>query len=111
MQTDVWMDAAEPDLAVADPLAPLVLRAGKGDETALSSLYDATSAHVFGLVLRILRDRGSAEEATLDVYAQVWRQATRWDPSRGSVTGWLLMVARSRAIDVLRSRARQFRRE
>jgi RNA polymerase sigma-70 factor (ECF subfamily) len=77
------------------------------DERGLSALYDETSAIVYGLTLRILRDPADAEEVTLDVYSQAWRNAPTFDRSRGKVTTWLLLMARSRAIDRLRSRQRQ----
>ncbi|MBI3447432.1 MAG: sigma-70 family RNA polymerase sigma factor [Acidobacteria bacterium] len=90
-----------------DPLAPLISRIASGSEQALGALYDATSSRVFGLTLKILRDRPAAEEATIDVYAQVWREASRFDLRRGSALAWLLNLARSRAIDIYRSRSRQ----
>jgi RNA polymerase sigma-70 factor (ECF subfamily) len=76
------------------------------DERALAALYDATFASVFGLVRRIVRDRATAEEVVEDSYFQVWRQAPRFDPARGHALGWLLAIARSRAIDALRRGAR-----
>jgi len=82
-----------------------------GDETALALLYDETSALVYGLALRILRDSAAAEEVTIDVYAQAYRQASRYDPTRGSATAWLLTMTRSRAIDRLRSKSARRRRE
>jgi RNA polymerase sigma-70 factor (ECF subfamily) len=94
-----------------DPYCGLVGLAAVGNESALEALYDATSPRVFGLALRILGDRSAAEEAVLDVYTQVWRESTRFDPARGSVLVWLLTLTRSRAIDLLRARARQAGRE
>jgi RNA polymerase sigma-70 factor (ECF subfamily) len=82
-----------------------------GDEQALELFYDATSARVFGLALQILRDRAAAEDATLEVFTQVWKQAGRYDPSKGGPLGWLLMLARTRAIDLMRSRGRTASRE
>ena len=76
-----------------------------GDEKALGRLYDATGPLVHGLVLRITRDPGAAEEVTGDVYLQAWRQAGRYDRSRGAPTTWLLTMARSRAIDRVRQGA------
>jgi RNA polymerase sigma-70 factor (ECF subfamily) len=83
----------------------------KGDERALESLYDRTSRRVFALALQILKDRGAAEEATLDVFTQAWRQANRYDTTKGSPLGWLLNMTRARAIDLLRTRARRSERE
>lgn len=80
-------------------------RAGAGDPDALARLYDRTSRLVYSLALRILRREDEAEEVVLDVYAQVWRTAARFDVRRGSIEAWLLNMARSRAVDRLRSRA------
>ena len=77
------------------------------DESALAQLYDASSPLVYGLAQRILGDAGAAEEVTLDVYLQVWKQANRFDPVRGRVSTWLMTMARSRAIDKLRGRAQE----
>jgi len=87
-------------------------RSAAGDQGAFAALYDATSAVVFGLALRILSDRSEAEEVATDVFLQVWRDAARYDPARGSAIAWLLLLTRSRAIDRLRSRktARQAER-
>lgn len=74
-----------------------------GDQSALTALYDSTSRLLFGLVLRILGDYASAEEVLLDVYTQVWKQAASYDPRRGSPLAWLTTIARTRAIDRLRS--------
>jgi RNA polymerase sigma-70 factor (ECF subfamily) len=70
----------------------------------LARLYDASSPAVYALVFRVLRNKADAEEVTIDVYTQVWRTAASFDESRGSVNAWLMMLARSRAIDRLRSR-------
>ena len=83
----------------------------EGDQTALASLYDQSSALVYSLALRMLADSGDAEEVTIDVYHQVWRAARSYDSSRGSVTSWLVTLARNRAIDRLRSRAVRARSE
>src|SRR5829696_5804084 len=96
--------------AIGDPLVELVTRASTGDEAALRALYEATSAHVFGICLQILRDRASAEEALVEVFAQVWRQCARFDASRGSVSTWIATLARTRAIDVMRARTRDAER-
>src|SRR5262245_32170775 len=62
-----------------DPLQGLVAMLATGDEHALASLYEQTSQRVYGLALRVVKDRSAAEEVVLDVYAQVWRQAERYD--------------------------------
>src|ERR1044072_6601896 len=82
--------------------AAVISQIALGDQQAMSQLYHGTSKQVFGLVLRILGDRGLAEEVVLDVYAQVWRQAHSYDTSRGAALGWITTIARSRAIDRLR---------
>jgi RNA polymerase sigma-70 factor (ECF subfamily) len=82
----------------------LVARIAEGNQYALTEFYDNTNRMVYGLALRILRNSFSAEEVLLEVYVQVWRRAKSFDPSRGKVTSWLVSMARSRAIDALRSR-------
>lgn len=81
----------------------LIARAARGDQHALATLYDRTSPHVYGLALKILGDQSAAEEVTLDVYTQVWRQAHTYDGQRGSPGGWLMTLARTRAIDRFRA--------
>ena len=92
-------------------LAELVDRTARGEVAAFKELYDATSRRVFGLTLKVLEDRMAAEEATLEAYTYLWRNALRYDPERGNVMQWLLTVARSRALDQLRSRVRRRKRE
>lgn len=82
-----------------------VRRIASGDEQAFAALYDHTCGLVHALALRILGNQADADEVTLDVFTQVWRTAGAFRPERGSVLGWLTMVARSRALDRLRSRS------
>jgi len=77
-----------------------------GDEGALAALYDHSAALVYGVALRILGNREDAEEVTLDVYRQIWRDSWRFDPGRGTVAAWLVTLARSRALDYSRRRPR-----
>jgi len=84
-----------------------ISQVARGDESALASFYDATRRLVYGLAFRILGDTGAAQEVTLDVYLQVWRHANRFDSTRGRVSAWLLVMARSRALDKLRVRPRE----
>lgn len=84
-------------------MTALLVKVSRGDREAFADLYDAVSGVVFGLVRRVLRDRGMSEEVTQEVLLEVWRQAPRFDPSRGSGTGWILTIAHRRAIDRVRS--------
>ncbi|MDR4481128.1 MAG: sigma-70 family RNA polymerase sigma factor [Nitrospira sp.] len=83
----------------------LLARMAVGDRTALAEFYDASSANVFGLAMKILGDRPTAEEVTVDVYTQVWRRASAYDAKRGTPGGWLMTLAKTRAIDRFRSRS------
>jgi RNA polymerase sigma-70 factor (ECF subfamily) len=84
-------------------LRRLITNVAAGNESALAELYDRSGRVAFGLVLRVVGDPAVAEEVTLDVYTQVWRQARAYDSSRGTPLAWLLTIARTRAIDRLRS--------
>ena len=87
-------------------------RIAAGDSQALAALYDESRTLVYGLTLRILANSAEAEEVTLEVYLQVWQAADSFDPSRGDPVSWLVLLARSRAIDRLRGRGhRQRQRE
>lgn len=77
-----------------------------GEEDALERLYEATVGKVHALSRTILRDEADAEENTCQTYASAWAAANRYDPSRASVIGWLLLICRSRAIERLRRRRR-----
>lgn len=82
----------------------LLRRVVNGDQTALASLYDRYASLVYSVVWRILRDEGAAEEILQDVFYQLWLTASRFDPARGTLPGWLLVAARNRAISRLRGR-------
>ena len=89
----------------------LIARVAQGEEDALAALYDTTVCSVLALIRKVLVDPAEAEEATLDVYLQVWRRAGDFSPDRGSAAAWLLTIARTRAIDRLRTRLARRRRE
>lgn len=90
--------------AASDALAPLMPQIAAGDRAALKRLYEATSAKLFGVCLRILSDREEAEDVLQEVYVTVWRRADRFDQARASVITWVSTIARNRAIDRLRAR-------
>jgi len=87
------------------PAENLIRRLTRGDHNALGEFYDLFAGLVNGLAIRILRDRAEAEDVVQEVFVQVWRQADRFDPARGSPESWLCTIARSRALDRLRRRA------
>jgi len=87
----------------------LVQAVAAGDQLALHSLYEQTYRIVFTLIVRIINNRETAEELTLDVFHNVWRRASTYDPAGGSVVGWIMNQARSRAIDRLRFEQRKKR--
>jgi RNA polymerase sigma-70 factor, ECF subfamily len=80
----------------------LLARIGRKDEEALSALYDRYSGLVFSEAARIFHNIGAAEEVLQDLFFQIWRTAERFDPTKGSLAGWLLVSARNRAISTLR---------
>ena len=80
----------------------LVESVATGNQSALRALYDRTHRIVFTLMFRIVENRESTEELTVDVYHEVWRRASTYDAAAGSVVGWIMNLARSRAIDRVR---------
>jgi RNA polymerase sigma-70 factor (ECF subfamily) len=85
-------------------IAKLIVRVSMRDRAAFDSLYQATSAKLFGVCLRVLNDRAEAEEALQDVYVKIWTKADRFAVSELSPISWLVAVARNHAIDRIRQR-------
>ena len=83
-------------------LAGWLARTALGDRAAFAALYRASSAHLFGVILRINRDRSQAEEILQDIYVNIWRAAGSFDAARAQPMTWLVSIARNRAIDSLR---------
>jgi len=96
-------------LSSADPKAilpdsNLVSAIRSGDQNAMAALYDRYSSIVYSVALRVLGDTGAAEDILQDVFMQLWRNPSAFDSNRGSLGAWLAVIARNRAIDVLRKR-------
>jgi RNA polymerase sigma-70 factor (ECF subfamily) len=87
----------------------LVQQAARGVSGAVRELYSRFSSMAYSLALRIGGNEADAEEVLVDAFFQVWKQAERYDTSRGTVAGWILNIVRSRAIDTVRSRMRVVR--
>lgn len=101
--------ASDEDASVS--LAQLLRRSAQGDEAEFARLYDATSARIFGLVLRVVRNEAIAEEVLQETYLQVWQTAARYDETRGSALSWLMTLAHRRAVDRVRSTEARSRRD
>ena len=84
-------------------LAELLDATSRGDHAAFRALYEATSAKLFGVVLRIIGNRSVAEEVLQDTYIKIWQNAERFTPEAGQPVTWLATIARNRAIDRIRS--------
>lgn len=89
-----------------NPVGDLLKQVSRQDREAFSQLYDRCSSLVFTLAMRMLRVRSDAEDLLQEVFVQVWRQAQNYSEQRGSPEAWIMNIARSRAIDKLRSMRR-----
>lgn len=89
-------------MATTQEIEDLIARVGLGDRVAFSRLYDATSAKLFGVVLRVLNDRAGAEDVVQDAYMKIWRHAGRYAANGMSPMTWMITIARNTAIDRLR---------
>ena len=96
---------AVPAVAVegGDVLTVVLNRCGRGDQSAFATLYDQLAPYVYGIVLRVVRDKSHAEEVTQEVFVEIWRIASRFDDEKGSVKAWAATVAHRRAVDRVRS--------
>jgi RNA polymerase sigma-70 factor (ECF subfamily) len=94
-----------------DPLEGLLALVAGGDEQAFAELYGRVAPAVFGLVARVVRDPAQAEEVTQEVFVELWRTASRFDPARGTARSWVMTCAHRRAVDRVRSAERAARRD
>lgn len=100
---------AKPAAATSQADRDLLLRAADGDQQAIAALYDRYGEVLYAVAYRVARQRADAEDAVVEAFTQAWRDASRFEASRGSVAGWLTMIARSRALDIVRARNRRER--
>jgi RNA polymerase sigma-70 factor, ECF subfamily len=98
---------SQKDIAGMDELATLLGRVALRDRRAFARLYDLASPKLFGIALRILRDRTEAEEALQEIFIKVWQRAERYEPDQGGPMTWMGTIARNHAIDVIRARKPQ----
>jgi RNA polymerase sigma-70 factor (ECF subfamily) len=89
--------------AGAPELEVLLRRSAQGDESAFGRLYDLVAVRVYGLVRRVVRDPEQSEEVTQDVFLEIWRHSTRFDPTKGSALSWMLTIAHRKSVDRVRS--------
>ena len=101
--------AAKP--SVTSDLAARIKLVARGDTGAFNAVYDQVAASVFGIVRRVIRDPAQSEEVTQDVLLEVWRNAAKFDPERGSATAWVMTLAHRRAVDRVRSVQKESERE
>lgn len=99
---DVLYARGESHLSTESEWVELVRSTAAGNEAALQALYARANRPVFTLMVRLTANRQTAEELTLDVFHDVWRRAAQYNPDDGTVLGWIMNQARSRAIDRLR---------
>jgi len=95
------------DVAAAPTDAELMARVAAGDEQAFAAVYDRHVLAVYGAVLRYLRDPGAAEDVVQETYLAMWQRPDGYAAEKGSLIGWLLAIARNRAIDRLRAASRR----
>jgi RNA polymerase sigma-70 factor (ECF subfamily) len=96
----------ETDRSADDEVAGLLRDCARRDRGAFQRLYERTSPQLLACLMRILRQRALAEDALQDVFVQVWNRAGQYEPGRGSAWGWLVAIARYRAIDLRRREGR-----
>ena len=107
-------DRAQPGAAqpgAAADLATSLRLVARGDADAFDAVYDQVAASVFGIVRRVVRDPAQSEEVTQDVLLEVWRNAAKFDPGRGSAAAWVTTLAHRRAVDRVRSVQKESDRE
>ncbi|KKZ72550.1 ECF RNA polymerase sigma factor SigK [Streptomyces showdoensis] len=103
MNQPIPFNTGRPSDPARRDLPSIMESVARGDQDAFSALYDALAPTVFGIVLKVVRDRAQSEEVAQEVMVDVWRQAARYRPEAGSVTTWAATIAHRRAVDRVRS--------
>ena len=104
-------EAPVPATGGAEVLTGLLKRSGRGDKAAFAELYDATSARMYGLAVRVVRDPAQAEEVTQESFLEIWRGSARFDAGKGSAISWMLTIVHRKAVDRVRSAEASSRRD
>jgi RNA polymerase sigma-70 factor (ECF subfamily) len=86
-----------------DSVENLLLRVAEGDQKSFAELYDRVAPRVLGLITRLLIDHSQSEEVAQEVFLEIWRTATRFDPNRGAGLSWILTMSHRRAVDRVRA--------
>jgi RNA polymerase sigma-70 factor (ECF subfamily) len=96
-------DSTDLDEFAPASLNNLLAQVAEGDQVAFGQLYDQCAGRVMGLVRRLLKDSAQSEEVTQEIFLEVWQNAKRYDPAKGSATTWILTMSHRRAVDRIRS--------
>ncbi|MGQ0539104.1 MAG: sigma-70 family RNA polymerase sigma factor [Gemmatimonadaceae bacterium] len=99
----------EPSASTTVSDKDLVAQLALGDDRALAELYDRHSSVAYSLARAIVRDPNDAEEVVADAFAQIWRTAATFDPTRGAVVAWITTIVRTRSLDLIRAQRRRAR--
>jgi RNA polymerase sigma-70 factor (ECF subfamily) len=91
-------------MASADDISALLQRVARKDRAAFADIYRATSAKLYGVILRILRRRDIADEVLQEVYVKIWERAGDFRPEKASAIAWMAAIARNRSLDEVRRR-------
>jgi len=89
----------------------LLTRVARGDQAAFEDIYDTLAGPIYGLINRVVRDPAQSEEVCQEVFLEVWRTASRFDPGKGAAATWAMTIAHRRAVDRVRSAAASTARE
>jgi RNA polymerase sigma-70 factor (ECF subfamily) len=98
------LQALDPAVSRSTPDGRVIARLHRGDEAAVHELYAEHGSRVVSYLASVLRDRAAAEDVCQEVFLEVWRKGSAYDPERGAIGAWIMTIARTRAIDHMRKR-------